>query len=202
VDSANCALGSTSLGEGAAVVVNASCTDIAGNSSAASVVVKVDKTPPTLSPTVTPGVVLQYLAATASANAADALSGVVSSSCAVPTTTTAGTASVPCTATDAAGNVGTQPASYVVDSANTALSKLIAQVNGLGLDRNSTKTLVSYLQSAQSSLSRNNKAQAVARINSFIAQVIAWSGGKIPKLSADAMVAYANLIIASINASP
>jgi Regulator of chromosome condensation (RCC1) repeat len=202
VDALNCTFGSTSVGEGAAITMSATCKDFAGNTSAASVTVKVDKTAPTLNPTVNPNPVLQYLATVATPNASDALSGLASSSCNVPSTATAGINTVSCTATDVAGNVSIRQATYAVDSADTALTKLISQVNALGLDKNTTKSLVSQLQNAQSNLARNKKAAAIDRLSAFVAQVNSLRGTKIATAAADALVAYASLIIASIQASP
>ena len=54
IDSANCTTASTSSGEGASIVVTATCKDRAGNTGSASYTVKVDKTKPTAAPTQSP----------------------------------------------------------------------------------------------------------------------------------------------------
>ena len=91
-------------------------TDLAGNTSAPSnvVTVKIDKTAPTLSPSISPNPVLLNGSAIASANASDATSGLASSGCDPVVTNAVGTFSVNCTATDNAGNTATKSASYTV----------------------------------------------------------------------------------------
>jgi hypothetical protein len=49
VDAANCTTSSTSSGEGGAIKVSATCTDLAGNTGSTDYTVKVDKTAPTIS---------------------------------------------------------------------------------------------------------------------------------------------------------
>lgn len=92
------------------------CTDAAGNTSIATSFgpIKIDKTAPTLSPNVLPIPVLLNGSATASANASDTLSGLVSSACDAVVTNTVGTFNVNCTATDKAGNTATASVSYTV----------------------------------------------------------------------------------------
>lgn len=90
-------------------------TDAAGNNSAAPVVtVKIDRTAPTLAPSVTPDPLLLNSTATASANGSDALSGIASESCAALATATVGSKTVNCTVTDAAGNSASAGANYRV----------------------------------------------------------------------------------------
>jgi hypothetical protein len=114
IDTANCTTSSTSSGSGAAVVLSASCADLAGNTGTEDYTVKVDKTAPSLAPTVSPDPVLLGGAATASPNASDGLSGIATASCGPVDTSTLGTFSVSCSATDLAGNTATASASYTV----------------------------------------------------------------------------------------
>lgn len=86
----------------------------AGGTSSISVTVKRDATAPTLNPTVSPNPVFLNGLATATPNASDARSGIASSSCAAPNTTTVGSKSINCTATDNAGNTATASANYRV----------------------------------------------------------------------------------------
>ncbi len=86
----------------------------AGGTNSQSVTVKRDATAPTLNPTVAPNPVFLNGSATATPNASDALSGIASSSCAAPNTTTVGSKSVNCTATDNAGNTATASTNYRV----------------------------------------------------------------------------------------
>jgi hypothetical protein len=103
--------------EGTNQSVTGICFDLAGNSASLSVDgINIDKTAPTLSPTVSPNTVPLNGSATVSANANDALSGIAYQSCEALDTTTAGTKTVSCTATDNAGNTSTASASYTVSS--------------------------------------------------------------------------------------
>ena len=95
----------------------ATCTDNAGNTVTQIVNgINIDKTAPTLSPSVSPNPIEQNGSATASPNASDGLSGVASSSCGPVVTSQVGTFSVTCQATDWAGNTATKSVNYVVKS--------------------------------------------------------------------------------------
>jgi hypothetical protein len=116
IDNANCTTTSTSSGEGAAIGLSATCNDLAGNTGSASYTVKVDKTPPSMSPTLSPSpVVVGQTGVTASPNASDLMSGVASASCGVVDTSTPGPKTVTCTATDNAGNTSSVTFAYVVE---------------------------------------------------------------------------------------
>jgi hypothetical protein len=114
IDTANCTTSTTSAGEGSALSLNATCKDLAGNSGSASYTVKVDKTVPTLSPSVSPNPVLLNGTATVTSGAVDALSGLASQGCGALDASTAGSKTVTCTATDTAGNANSANASYSV----------------------------------------------------------------------------------------
>ncbi len=91
------------------------CTDNAGNTASDTQTgISIDKTAPTLAPTVAPNPVLLNGTATATPNATDALSGIVSQSCAATNTATVGSQTAACTATDSAGNTANADASYQV----------------------------------------------------------------------------------------
>lgn len=113
-----CPVDQTLSNAGTAVVSSApTVTDAAGNTSDPSnvVTVKIDKTAPTLSPSVSPNpLYLGALGASASSGAADSLSGVASSSCGAVDTSTAGLHTVTCTATDTAGNTNSGGLNYGV----------------------------------------------------------------------------------------
>lgn len=89
----------------------------AGGTTATTVSVRRDATPPVLAPDVAPKPVLLRGAAHVDAGASDAMSGVASASCDEPSTATAGPAAVWCTAVDAAGNTAHASASFVVEYA-------------------------------------------------------------------------------------
>jgi hypothetical protein len=111
---ANCA-GLTATSEGLHVFYAAS-QDNAGNKETPvqSRTVQIDTTSPALAPTVSPDVVLLGGTATVTANATDALSGLASQSCGALDTSTVGSKSVTCTATDNAGNTASASVSYGV----------------------------------------------------------------------------------------
>jgi hypothetical protein len=116
IDNANCTMTSTSSGEGPAVGLSATCNDLAGNTGSASYTVKVDKTPPSLSPTLSASpVVVGQIGVTASPNASDSPSGVASSSCGAVDTSTPGPKTLTCSATDNAGNSRSVDLDYVVE---------------------------------------------------------------------------------------
>jgi hypothetical protein len=89
--------------------------DNAGNSATVNFgPIKIDKTAPTLSPAVSPNPVVLNGTATITSGAADALSGLASQSCEALDTSTVGTKSVTCSATDNAGNTATASTTYRV----------------------------------------------------------------------------------------
>ena len=90
-------------------------TDLAGNSASASISnVNIDKTAPTLSAVVAPNPVVLNGTATATATASDALSGVQDQSCPSVSSSSVGTKTLTCSATDKAGNTASLQASYSV----------------------------------------------------------------------------------------
>jgi hypothetical protein len=112
---ASCGPDQTLSNEGAGQSATGNAFDIAGNSASATVSgINIDKTAPTLNPTVSPNPVLLNGSATASAGATDSLSGVASSSCGSVDTSTVGPKSVICSATDNAGNSNSAAANYSV----------------------------------------------------------------------------------------
>jgi hypothetical protein len=101
--------------EGANQSATGTCVDNAGNTASDTQTgLKIDKTAPTLNPSVAPNPVLLGGTAAASPNAADALSGLASASCDTPDTASVGFKSVSCAATDLAGNTATASANYRV----------------------------------------------------------------------------------------
>src|SRR5690606_36982489 len=94
-----------------------------GRTATASIVVKVDRTPPKLSSKVLPEKVPVGGDVTVAANATDKASGVASWSCGTPSTAKQGKFTVTCQATDAAGNSATAKASYTVVAKSSAPPK-------------------------------------------------------------------------------
>lgn len=107
----------------AGLVVRGTVRDLFGRTATAEVLVRVDRTAPTLAPAVTPDPVAQGAVATAAPNAADAASGLASAACAVPQTSVAGPATVVCTAVDVAGNTATGAASYTVQAVGARMCR-------------------------------------------------------------------------------
>jgi hypothetical protein len=115
VNDSNCPPASASSGEVSALALVASCQDHAGTAGQASYTVNVDKTPPILEPLVSPAIILLNGTATVTSGATDERSGLSADGCGDLDTTTAGTRTVTCTATDHAGNSNSADASYVVN---------------------------------------------------------------------------------------
>ncbi|MBX7111434.1 MAG: hypothetical protein K1X87_06250, partial [Dehalococcoidia bacterium] len=106
-------------------VFNGSCTNDAGlKADAAPLTVKLDKTPPTLSPTVPAAIALNSVV-TATPNATDDTSGIASQSCAAMVTTPKGPHTTTCTATDKAGNTTTVTVNYEVLDTATDCGKIL-----------------------------------------------------------------------------
>ncbi len=90
-------------------------TDNAGGTATATFgPIMIDKTAPTLTPSVSPNPVFLNGTATASAGATDSGSGIATQSCDPVSTSTVGTKTINCTATDNAGNTATGSVSYQV----------------------------------------------------------------------------------------
>ncbi len=105
----------TLSGDGADQSATATCTDNAGNSAQVTFSdIDIDRTAPTLAPTVSPDPVRVNGAATASPNATDTGSGIASAACDTPDATSAGPQTVECNATDHAGNQASAEAAFVV----------------------------------------------------------------------------------------
>jgi hypothetical protein len=118
--------------EGRNQVFVGTCVDKAGNVNTTEyadfdgVPISIDKTPPALAPTVSANPVVLGRAATVLPNATDALSGVASQSCGPVVTSSPGTKSVSCTATDSANNTVTTSVAYTVLYAFTGFAGLNA----------------------------------------------------------------------------
>lgn len=108
----------TSVGSDGQHTIFAASVDANGNAESppVSVAFKVDRTAPTLSPTLSSNPVqIGQMGVTASPNASDETSGVASSSCGAVDTSTPGVKTVTCTATDNAGNTADVDLDYVVE---------------------------------------------------------------------------------------
>jgi hypothetical protein len=112
VSDADCTTDQTYSGpDGTGLTVSGTCKDNAGNiANGMSTAFDFDSTDPTLSPTVSPNPVLLNGSATANPNADDATSGVDIADCDPVVTSSVGSHSVDCTATDKAGNTASASA--------------------------------------------------------------------------------------------
>jgi hypothetical protein len=86
----------------------------AGGTASVTATIKIDRTAPVLSPSVSPNPLLLHAVATGSAGGQDATAGVATQSCAALNTNTVGQKQATCTATDAAGNSASAVLSYGV----------------------------------------------------------------------------------------
>ncbi len=113
---ANCAADIVLDSDGADQSASGTCSDLAGNKSLVASVtdIDIDTTSPNLIPTVSPNPVILYASASASANASDDTSGIATENCDAVDTSSVGSHTVNCTATDNAGNVSSADASYSV----------------------------------------------------------------------------------------
>jgi len=102
--------------EGKNQQIRLACADSAGNrrDDLTDFFVSIDKTPPSLAPTISPNPVLLNGSAAVSPNATDALSGLSSAGCRPVETSSVGRKSLLCFALDSAGNQTEQFADYVV----------------------------------------------------------------------------------------
>jgi chitobiase/beta-hexosaminidase-like protein len=101
--------------DGAEQTANGTCEDNAGNTASASLGgISIDRDAPTLDPSVSPDPVQLGAPATASPNASDALSGIDTASCDSVDTSSVGTKTLSCSATDRAGNTASASTSYAV----------------------------------------------------------------------------------------
>ncbi len=184
----NVTLGWALVGNGSAITDSKGCdtitfsTDVlttiactatnGGGTTQQTVTIKRDATKPVLHPTVNPNPILQYLSATVTPNASDALSGLTSRDCATATTDRVGSFSVICTAKDFAGNSNTVAASYTVISASQGIANLMNQVNASPfIDQFLRGQLLSILAGAQANLAVSKPA-TLALLNQFITVVI------------------------------
>jgi hypothetical protein len=162
IDTANCTFNSISSGEGT-LPLGATCKDLAGNTGTATRTVKVDKTPPILNPIVSPHPVLLNGAATATSGAADALSGLASQSCGAVVTTSVGTKSVTCTATDNAGNTNSAAVNYTVGYTFSGFLAPVKNLPAINIDKANDKITLAW----QLSDGKNASISALTAVTSI-----------------------------------
>jgi sugar lactone lactonase YvrE len=133
------------------------------------------------------------------ASAVDGTDGQLPVACspASGTTFAIGTTTVVCAATDRAGNTGTASFKATVRGANEQIASLRTKVNTLA-DKKLRQSLDAKLRDASSALSTGKKTRACSMLGTFIGEVQANSGAKIPAATATAWIADATRIRAVV----
>lgn len=177
----------------------------AGGTASASVTVKRDATPPsvTIAAPADGAIYPVGAAVTASWSASDATSGIAtvaatSEDGAALDTGTPGAKSYTVTATDAAGNRRSVTQTYTVQTPAQMAQALAAQVAGLGLPAGTANALIAKLDAAAAAWSRGQVNAAANQVGAFINQVEALAGKKIGAADAAGLVAAAQALIAAI----
>ncbi|HJU42427.1 MAG TPA: PKD domain-containing protein, partial [Vicinamibacterales bacterium] len=187
------------------VIVTA--TDAAGNTSNKTMLVTVvDTTAPGLSlpgditvdATSPQGAVVNY-----SATATDLVSGNIAVSCAPPpgSTFAIGTTTVPCSATDAAGNTVSGSFTVLVQAAAAQVTQLITTVQSFNLQQGIANSLDAKLQIILTALNDANNGNSTAVCNqlaAFINETLAQSDKKLTVEQANQLIAAAEQIRAVI----
>jgi len=134
IDNANCATSSTTSGEGAGIVLAATCNDLAGNVGTASYNVSVDQTSPTVTCSAPPTFVIGGVHDTdVTATVTDGLSGPLASPVSADVTAidvaSPGVKTKSLTGSDVAGNTTTVSCNYVVSFAFLGFEEPIPQTS-------------------------------------------------------------------------
>jgi hypothetical protein len=199
----------TLTSEGANQSVSGSVTDLAGNTASATVGgINIDKTAPVVTPpanvtvlaTGPSGATVTYPPATATDNIA-----VVSGPSCIPasgSTFPLGATLVTCSASDAAGNIGTATFTITVLSPAQAMQQLTDFIPGLGLPKNTETSLTAPLIQTVNLLTDNNPnndGAACGQLGAFLQQVAAkQTNGQLTLAQAAQLTAAANAIRTSL----
>ncbi len=171
----DCTQASTSTGQGAGIILTASCSDNAGNVGTASYSVNVDKTPPVVTSLGNAGTYSVAQSVAISCDASDALSGVASDTCnnvSGPAWSFGlGTYTASATATDKAGNIGSGSTSFAVTVDYQSLCALVGEfVPNHGIANSLCAKLDSAAAAAARGQSNANKSSLAAFDNEVAAQ--------------------------------
>jgi len=126
--------------------------------------------------------------------------GVVSSSCTQSSGSTfsLGTTTVECTASDAAGNVGTASFTVTVEVNTGSIGTLIEEIKNMDLSKNVEKTLIGPLKNAAKKMEDNNPDNdeaACDKFDEFLSLVQeAWADGNITQTQAHLLSAFGQAI--------
>lgn len=182
--------------------ITCGATSAGGTSEASYIFEVIDATPPVVDLSVAPDPVLQGLTATATFSALDAESDITDTTCQpsfAVDSTVAGEHTITCKATSA-GGTSEAAYTYTVLSPAQGIATLEDEVVA-SVSAKTASSLVSLLNRATKSLSKDDPSGAIDKLNSFIAQVDAQAGKKIPVDVAAELVSHAEMLIASIEAS-
>ncbi len=191
--------------EGANQIAPMTQKDMPGSPATVTVMVSIDKTPPTITINVPVNCAHYILNEDVHADwtTSDSLSGVATQSGTVPMgsaidTTTVGIKQFTVTATDLSDNQNIKIISYTVDSPADANNALSMKVDSLELPAAVETGLIDKLTAAQARIVQKKYTPARNTLNAFINQVNAQTGKAINPGDADDLIAIAQRIINSI----
>ncbi len=138
---------------------------------------------------------------TATATDTNPANPVVACAPAAGSTFAIGTTTVTCSATDAAGNIGTATFTVTVTTASTQLTNLQAKVQSVQADPTTRKNLQRILYTAQEAVDKGDTLAACDKLTSFVSQVTALSGKKIATPIANGLLIDARRIMAVLRCS-
>ena len=163
IDPAHCTSSSTSAGEGT-ITLNATCTDLAGNTGSASYAVKVDKTPPMLAVTGNAGTYAVDQTVAIACAATDSLSGIATACSGISGPAVGfgvGTHTVTLSATDLAGNTASENVTFTV---SPPTGKSLANLTKQYVDGSARYAALNRAQKAVVDVLAGAATQAVAAI--------------------------------------
>ena len=189
--------------DGTSITLPGSCLDKAGNNGSATVAIKYDITPPSLTvssnmtvfPTNPSGALVSY----PQANATDDEPSTASCSPISGSEFSFGPDIVTCMATDDAGNNATKTFTITVLTPIQADQKLTSIVNGMNLQGGEANSLDAKLAAALFSLNSHNNNTAKNQLNAFLNEVNAQTGKKITQTQATQLIQDAQDVINSIS---
>jgi len=195
IDTSHCTQSSTSSGEGSAITLTSTCSDLAGNKASTSYTVKVDKTAPTVIFSGNAGTYTVDKSVYISCSASDALSGVASDTClnvSGPAWSFAlGTHMVSAAATDNASNTGSNSASFRVTVDGTSLCAL---VQAFSTKSGIAHSLCVKLEAAGAAAARGQSKTEANILNAFADEVAAQSGKAFTAYQAALLTGFAKTL--------
>jgi hypothetical protein len=194
IDAVNCTTSSMSSGEGSAIRLSASCTDLAGNTGNADYTVKVDKTAPTVTYSAHPATYTVDQPVSITCTASDNLSGVATTTCAGISgpayTFGLGPHAYSATATDNAGNAmsASMSTGFTVIANATAIDAVIAKLV------TNPSVAATLQQQANAIASAPNATAKANKLNAFSNAVNAQTGKSITQANATILINLAKAL--------